>query len=226
MMAPLIARAIKVMFIFFKSHVSVALLAVSLFHTPAVAAQPETVTLSTKTYPQFIAGELSGCLLTFEVVREDPQFSKGELVYLTGNLGFHVYDGKPGFKLKLVTRGLGANSNFVAPAEAFLNNGYGTNKADIISNFLGESGSRLFLFSAGDATMGAVFNGVKENKFTFSYAMVTGGLNAVVPVDLQIEKLDIEAPEKSVVSSKSVDEWVSCLRSTLDAERSRLENKK
>lgn len=202
-----------------RSMYSLALLASGLLIVqPAHAQQPITQTLSTEVEPVIMGGMLRGCALNFEVGRQDPEFNQGEFTYITGSLNFYLMPGQePTFVLKLGVKS-DAGGGFVAPAEAFLVQDNRTNQADFRQSLDGEvDGLRLFVFKAGDETldysMGAI---AQSGSFSFSYSMVNNGLNAIVPVDLSVENLDLDNPSQSVLSSEHTSEWVECFGSAIE----------
>lgn len=193
--------------------------------SPAFAEQPQTITISSRVIPQYVSGDLIGCQLGFEVARNDPEYSNGELVYLTGNIGFKAFEGKElAFTMKLGASNVSSPGVFLPPAEAFLISGYSSNKSDFVSSMPGEEGFQLFVYSAGETTFEAAVNNIiQNNEFSFSYAMKPGGLSAVVPVDLRVEQLNFDSPEHSQVSERSSQDWAACMEATLGAAIERLE---
>ncbi len=194
------------------------------FAAPAQAEQPQTITISSKVAPWYEGGQLIGCQLGFEVARHDPEYSGGDLAYLTGTLAFAAFEGKDlSFNLKLGTSTVQARGAFTAPSDAYLVDGYRTNVADFVLSFEGELGFRLFVYSVGDATQEAVMRRIIQDQvFTFAYAMQPGGKNAVVQVDLSVENLDLENPNRSSISEKNSKDWEDCLGATMEAAQERL----
>lgn len=203
---------------------AISTIALSSWALPIQAKQPQTITLSSKVTPQYVRGEQIGCQLGFEVARNDPEYSGGKLVYLTGNLGFKAFEGKElAFTFKLGATSLEARGTFTPPAEVYLLDGYQSNVSEFVTSMEGETGFRLFVYSAGNATLNAALkSAIQDQKFTFSYAMTPGGLNAIVPVDLRVEELDLENPKNSIISDKNSKEWASCMKEALDAAKARL----
>lgn len=191
---------------------------------PAFAEQPQTITLSSRVVPQYMGGKLEGCQLGFEVVRHDPEYSRSELVYLTGNLGFKAYEGKElsvTFKLGVVTPV--APGTATPPAEVFLVDKLRTNVSDFVARADGEEGFGLFVYSVGEVTKNAaLINVIKNKNLTFAYAMRPGGLGALVSVDLRIKKIDLDDPKNNVVNDNISEEWVACVKAVLDEAKTRL----
>ncbi len=194
------------------------------FAAPAQAEQPQTITISSKVAPWYKGGQLIGCQLGFEVARNDPEYSGGDLAYLTGTLAFAAFEGKDlSFNLKLGTSTIQAQGAFTAPSDAYLVDGYRTNAADFLTSFEGEPGFRLFAYSVGTATQEAAMRRIiQDQMFTFAYAMQPGGTNAVVEVDLTVEQLDLNDPSRSSISEKNSNDWNDCLGAAMNAAQERL----
>lgn len=183
----------------------------------AHAKPPETITLSTSVHPMITGGTLAGCQMAFEVVREDFEYLNGAAVHLSGNLALVVSErGDLGAKLKLSIFNLNEKKSSAAPAEAYLVTGYRTNRADFMSSFEGDSGSRHFVYSPGNATITAIAGLKQDQVFTFAYSMKNGGLSAIVPVDAKIQKLNLDSPEDSAIGNRTVDDWSRCVTALID----------
>lgn len=192
---------------------------------PAHAEKPLPVTLSTFASPIYQSGEIIGCQLVFQVVRSDPEYSGGRPVQISGSLNFWAFADKDlAVGLKLGVSEISKAYEKKPPSDAYLINGYKTNISDKIGKSYGERGFRVFAYKLGDSTSDVVFNNIiEDSKFTFAYSMVEGGLDAMVPVDLTIEKLDIENMEKSLIGDRTVKDWTECVGQTVDEETKRLE---
>lgn len=190
----------------------------------AHANPSQTITLSTQVSPQYVSGNLIGCQISFEAVRNDPEYSEGRYVYLTGNLSYLYFEGKDMIlSLKLGVKGLEENSSFLAPNEVYLMNGHETNKADFLNSNDSGEGFKIFAFSFSEIGIDATISSISKNEnFTFSYAMTPGGLNAIVPINLRVEKEDLSDSSRTVISDRNPDEWKNCMSSTLKAAKMRL----
>ena len=194
------------------------------------ADQPQTMTISTDLNPVFVNGKLRGCSIEFEVGRNDPEYSKGKLVDIQGSLSLLAFDAQsPYFLLKLAVTEAGQSAP-QAPTDAYLLHGYATNRADFVKRLAGEAGqtpgSAMFFFRSGKSTQKAALDDVILNRtLTFGYAMQSGGLNAVVPVDLRIRQVDFNDADKSQIDDKLVGEWSNCAVSLLDAAKNTLQDK-
>ena len=201
-----------------QAFVAVALCAIAV---PAKAQQPVTLTLSSEAKPIFQSGDLQGCALNFEVGRQDAEFSRGEVVYISGSLTFYTFrDSAPLYVLKLGVKSA-AGGDFVAPAEAYLLAGLETNASESRTAIDGEMpGFRLFPFESGENTVSAAMYSVAKTKtLRFAYATGEGGMAAIVPIDLTMRHFDLERPERSIVDESTPASWLECVR---DATRSRL----
>ncbi len=197
---------------------SLALLAAPQMGQPALAQQPFTVTLSSEVEPIFEGGELRGCACNFEVGRQDSEFNRGEVVYLTGSLNYYTSTASPVFALKL---GLmeSVGGDFEAPEGAYLVAGNETNAAEFVQSMEGdEQGFRFFIFEPGEKTMMAVVREVADSgRLTFAYSISDGGRGAVVPVEMRNRHFDLEAPENSVFDERAPLDWINCLRDATEA---------
>ena len=191
---------------------------------PTRAEKPLPTTLSTSVSPMYQSGEIIGCQLEFQVVRSDPEYSDGRPVHISGNLNFWVFEEKdPAVGLKLGVSEISKIYDKKPPFDAYLMNGYRTNISEQIGKSDGEGGSRIFGYKLGKLTSNVAFDDIiKNKKFTFSYSMIKEGLDAIVAVDLTVEKLDLENVEKSVVGDRTVKDWAECISQTTDAEIARL----
>ncbi|MCL4673278.1 MAG: hypothetical protein KJZ64_10160 [Sphingomonadaceae bacterium] len=204
---------------------AISVIAALMLAIPANAEQSQTITMSSRVAPQYVEGALVGCRIGFEVIRNDPEYSAGEVVYLTGSLGLNAFEGEqPIFTFKLGTTTLGAHSTFTPPAEVYLVDGYRTNASEFISSVEGDdAGFRLFAYTAGDASMAAALQSIiQDQRFVFTYAMQPGGLGANVPVDLRIEDLNLGEPSQSKFSDKNSKEWTACVEELAVAAEARL----
>lgn len=187
--------------------------------TPSIAEQPQAVTISTDENPIFIGGKLQGCDISFEVGRNDPEYSGGGAAYLSGSLSLFAFEGgSTYFVLKLATKGTGA-ADFQAPAQGYLVDGNSTNVADFYESQNGVSaGSKLFLFRPGPVTLRAAWDDVVKNRtLTIGYAMQPGGMTSVVPIDLQVRQLNFDSPGKSRVDDQLVGDWIKCSKMLITA---------
>jgi hypothetical protein len=161
-------------------------------------------------------GKLRGCQIGFEVGRDDPEFSQGKTVLIRGVLLFMTSDGKPpAFALKLGAKGVGAKE-FQRPAEAYLLNGAKTNRGDYGGYAdSSEPGFRVFSYRPGSATFDAAINSIANSEeFKFTYAMRSGEIEAVVPVDLTIRQLDVD-PHSTKIDHDVLLGWGDCLKPLL-----------
>lgn len=198
-----------------------AALAATCVLTPServMAQQPLTMTLSSEVEPIFEDGDLSGCAFNFEVGRQDAEFNRGEVVYLTGSLNYYTNAAMPVFALKLGVMDT-VGQSFEAPAEAYLVAGNETNSEDFSHTLNGEEqGFRIFVFQPGEVTTAAAMLKVVETgRMTFAYSIHDGGRNAIVPVDLRNKLLDLEEPGNSVFDEGASLDWINCLQDATEA---------
>lgn len=185
---------------------------------PLMAQQPLTLTISSEVEPIFEDGDLSGCAFNFEVGRQDTEFNRGELVYLTGSLNYYTNAQTPVFALKLgVMDTIG--QNFRAPAEAYLVAGNETNAEDFSRSMAGEEqGFRIFVFQPGEVTStAAILKVVETGRMTFAYSIQDGGRNAIVPVEFRNKLFDLDEPENSIFDEGASHDWINCLQQATEA---------
>jgi hypothetical protein len=191
-----------------------------LVSTPARA--DSGTTLNAAVAPVIRAGSLEGCAINFDAVRQDTEYNRGELVYVSGSLNFLAIPGKvPWFSLKLGIKPLsgGAQAEYQKPADAYLLNGFTTNAAERITAFDGETpGFRIFGFKVGDEGMKAIEKVGETGKLHVGYAMRVGGMVAPLTIDLRMKRLDLDNPSKSETAVSAPLEWFDCMKAA--AERS------
>lgn len=185
---------------------------------PVNAQQPVTLTLSSEVEPIFEGGDLSGCAFNFEVGRQDAEFNRGEVVYLTGSLSYYTRTAMPVFALKVGVMDAEGQS-FQAPAEAYLVADNETNADDFSHSLEGEEqGFRIFVFQPGEVTStAAILKVVETGRMTFAYSIQAGGRNAIVPVEFRNRLFDLEEPGNSIFDEGASVDWINCLQQATEA---------
>lgn len=203
------------------------LVAAALIPSPVFAQNAATVTLSSEVKPIMHSGEIDGCALNFAVGRSDPEYNDGKPVYISGSLNLYPRNqAPPVFALKLGVKSAAVgDTEFVAPTEAYLLSGLHSNRADFAGPLNGDlPGFRLFVFEIGDATTAAALESVAKTKtLTFSYAMRTGGMGAIVPVDLRVHQINLAEPSKTQFDDGAPAAWLACIHGALSTQMERLE---
>jgi hypothetical protein len=189
------------------------------------ASANEQATLGVEVAPVITDGKLQGCAINFDAIRQDPEYSQGESVYLSGSLDFWAFSSKPpAFSLKLGVRPLGGSkSAFERPADAYLMNGLASNVAERVSAFDGETaGFRIFSFTVGAEGLKTIENVGRSGQLKFGYAMVPGRIAAPVTVDLRIKRLDLDDPSKSETAPNAPSDWLNCIDTAVKARKAEL----
>lgn len=176
-------------------------------------------TLNATVAPVLRAGSLEGCAINFDAVRQDTEYSRGELVYVSGSLNFWVFPGKPpSFSLKLGIKPLksGAQADYQKPEEAYLLNGYTSNAAERITAFDGEMpGFKIFGFNVGDEGMKAIESVGATGKLHVGYAMRVGGMAAPLTIDIRMKRFDLDNASKSETAPNAPLEWLNCMEAAV-----------
>lgn len=178
------------------------------------AAADEGQTHATSVSPIFLQGTLQGCSVSFDVVRQDAEYSRNAPVQVSGSLTFWAMAGKEhAVGLKLGTSPVGSNSPPTAPATAYLVSDFGTNAADLVGSQLSDTpGFRVFAFAISDETLKALTPGFEPGVFRFAYAPAGGVTGAITAVDLNVSSV---ASGQQVVDGKSRATWALCINRLL-----------
>lgn len=136
-------------------------------------------------YPLFVQGRLVGCQVAFSVIRQDDEFSGGDLTRANGLL---VVYGPRADRMGAMLR-LGilnpSSQSFQPPERAFLVSGFRSNTAEAGAGFLSDTpGFRVFPYALGETTVNAVFSLASDGTLEFIYGMPRATVDARVRVDL------------------------------------------
>ncbi len=206
---------------------SFAILAGVFGATPSFAVKNDIqVTISAEIAPVFQNGELTGCALNFQAGKNDYTYFGGDLALINGSLNLYAMGGKaPFYALKLGVLRNGEQS-YVAPSTAYIVSDYETNKADFQSAVNAETpGFRLFLFSAGEASISVMSKTISQDKtIRIGYTMNDGSMSSIIPISLTMKNLNFEKPSDSIIDEGAIKKWWECNLQALDAAVKRVES--
>lgn len=146
------------------------------------AVAQESLTVRTKVYPVMESGKLTGCQLSFSVLRTDYEFNDRKPTLVNGLLAFFV---SGGVSLRLGTASDASFENFVPAERAYLYSEFRSNSEDFISQALSsEEGFALFFFKLGDQTTSAILRLMDKGEAEILYAPKAATIDARFKIDL------------------------------------------
>jgi len=170
-------------------------------------------TLSVKPAPVFAGGKLSACSLEFTAVARDYKYKQGELVYLSGSLGFQA-DGKSrslGIYLKIVLNDWDPIAlKFIPgdPNSALIVIGNRTSKDAQILSTLSDTPGGYFSVFRSDGSLDDVLKSIEKNELTISYSRKMG--SADVPISLDLTVVDTDEAGERKKNVKNTSEFLKC----------------
>lgn len=178
------------------------------------AEADEGQTYATNVSPIFLRGTLQGCSVSFDVVRQDAEYSQNAPVQVSGSLTYWAMDGKEhAVALKLGTTPLKSGAAPAAPSTAYLVSELGTNAADLVTSELSDTpGFRVFAFSITDETLKALTPAFNPGVFRFAYAPAGGATGAITAVDLNVSSVN---DSRQLIDGKSRAAWARCIGALL-----------
>lgn len=182
----------------------------------------EGMTYATSVAPTFLEGQLRGCSIVFDVVRNDPEYSQNEPVQASGSLTVFAFEGAaPSVGLKLGVSPVGGQSAGKAegPSSAYLVHGLASNINDSAgpSRASDLAGYQLFAFRLNDATAEAMSPAIETGKFKVGYTMRGGSTAAVFTVDVGVADTKDGKP---VPSATNLETWRQCVSTLLASDAS------
>lgn len=202
------------------------LIAVAMALIVALPAQAQDLsslvgTLEVTFAPMQVAGIRTACTLVYKVIGPDHAYRQGKLITLAGNIAFAYVESSRslGLSLKITTiEILDRNAKPEAPFFAYIQTPRGTTARSKIARADGESpGSRFFVYQFDTSTMDVLADILKGEPVTIGFNRQKGGLDVLVPLDLQVVESTVS--ESGFVhrrSNETLLQFSSCVQELVE----------
>jgi hypothetical protein len=157
----------------------------------ALVVQAPPFTESVVVSPKFMDGVHFACEASFDAYVEDTAYFRGQPVAVSGSFSLYNW---PDQSRVFVGMKLGVqaveNGGWQPPSDAYVVNGYRTNRADQRANISADDPNfRLFVFDiSGAETINALVRVATEGRLDVAYTMAGGSMPTTVPVVLTREQ--------------------------------------
>jgi len=158
-------------------------LSAALLTTMASAAVAQvSITRAAEVYPLVQQGQLTGCQVSFSVLRSDEEYNGGRPALVNGLILFQL-EGRVGLRIGVANDA--RFERFIAPDRAYFFGSYKSNVMDYVDKFeSSEQGFRVFLFGLGEATTDLLLGLLDTGRIEIMYAPAGGAVDARFVFDL------------------------------------------
>jgi hypothetical protein len=160
---------------------------------PAIASQAEQSlnaqlgTLWVKAAPDFVDGELQGCILEYAVFARDFVHKQGAPILIAGSVGLRVLAPRGiATTLKVIVHDIDPLTGALvpsAPTRAYFVSGNKTTKEAIIGAVPSDTPGGLLVLMKTDATFEIVAQGIEDHKLTIAFGRKVGGSDLLFTLD-------------------------------------------
>lgn len=164
--------------------------------------------------PVQVGGELQGCTLVYRSVQADHAYLGGNPVAIVGNIGVQQFDGSLFLTLKIGVKDLTGNHPIVRPNFAYLQTKTKSTAKAKQQTREGDKGFRLFIYSLYDPSVMGLFKEMTNSgKITVAFNRKKGGLDVLVPVDLDVIDAEYSGGDKVVRkrSKETENNFIDCI---------------
>lgn len=176
-------------------------------------------TLSVKATPVFAEGKLNACSIEYTAFIRDYKYKQGEVVHMSGSLGFQADGNARTFTsyLKIVLNDWDPKKlEFVPgdPGSALILNGNKTTKDALILSTVSDTPGGYFSVFDFNKTYENLSEAVEKNELNISYSRKGGKSDVPISIDLTVSETDDEGVRKK--SDSNSLEFFQCTIDLID----------